>query len=65
MPSTDERNAAFNAIKKLIDDDVSAAVPSFFKGEVDAALTDKVVLTISDAALTAAEAVRNKETKPS
>lgn len=56
MPTKDERNAAFDAVKPHI----LALVPGMFRSYV----TDDIVLRMCDDALGAAEKVRAKPPKP-
>ena len=56
MPTVPERNAAFNAVKPH----VMALIPAW----AHAYVSDEVILNLCDAALNAAEAVRNKAAKP-
>ncbi len=55
MPTTAERNAAFDAVKPII----LADVPSMFSGYI----TDAKILEATDAALEAAERARAKRTE--
>jgi len=55
MPTKEERNAAFDAVKPH----VLSLVPSMFRGYV----TDDIVLRLCDDALGAAEKVRAAPTK--
>lgn len=55
MASIDERNAAFDAAKKV----VLHNVPEMFQSYVE----DKMILAITDAALGAAEKVREHDKK--
>ncbi len=59
MPSTDERNAAFDAVNHKIHQ-MEQTMPGMFVGYVEQYVTTARILGFVDAALEAAERVRGK-----
>jgi len=54
-----ERNAAFNAVKVHVLRMVTNLVPSMFQSQAESYVTTSVILDISNAALDAAQQVRD------